>query len=187
MHPITCLLVSLLTVQPDTVVRLGTAERDLTGDGRPEILRLIGTGQTIDSLDVTFSVESAGRVVYRMQLRPLSRTVGFDNGRRSLTAAEYRTRLNEFGPWFFGEQKFMRPGQFVASLRGSAPRHVEQIPEAIARDGGFRNDVPRAEAVWQEIQTNAVTVFQFSPGGDAVTAIAWSTRDQRFYRLLECC
>jgi len=32
-----------------------------------------------------------------------------------------------------------------------------------------------------------VTIFTFSPGGDAIVAIGWSARAGRFYRLLECC
>ena len=187
MHPIVGLLVLASTLQADTVVRLGTMERDLTGDGQPEIMRLIGNGRTIDSLAVTFSIESAGRLIFQMQLAPLSRTVGFDNGRRRLSAAELRTRLNTFGPWFFDSRKFVSPDQFVDGLRRSGPGHVERIPDVIARDGEYRNDLPRAKAVWEEIQKNAVTIFQFSPGGDSVIAIAWSARDQRFYRLLECC
>ena len=187
MHALAGLLVLASTLQADTVVRLGSIERDLTGDGRPEIMQVIGKGRAIDSLDVTFSIESAGRVVFQMQLAPLSRNAGIDSGRRSLYVAELRTRLNEFGPWFFDFRKFLRPDEFVDGLRRSGPGHAARIPDVIARDGGFPNDLPRAHAVWEEIQKNSVTVFQFSPGGDSVTAIAWSTRDRRFYRLLECC
>ena len=41
--------------------------------------------------------------------------------------------------------------------------------------------------IWQDIQTAAVTIFTFSPGGDEVVAIAWHAGTARFYRLLECC
>jgi len=33
----------------------------------------------------------------------------------------------------------------------------------------------------------AITVFQYSPGGDAIDVIGWSAADARFYNLLECC
>jgi hypothetical protein len=97
-----------------------------------------------------------------------------------------------------------------------APRHVERIPLVLERDrrhqllrdsllstGLSRADAERAaralrrsvtqsdsayaSAIWQSIESSGITVFEFSPGGDTVYAIAWSTRDQRFYRLVECC
>src|SRR5688500_11950377 len=43
-----------IPTRPDTVIVLGMVERDLTGDGQPEVLRLTGVGQSTDSLDVTF-------------------------------------------------------------------------------------------------------------------------------------
>jgi hypothetical protein len=70
------LLASMVVLPADTVVVIGTTERDLTGDDRPEILRLVGVGRTVDSLDVTLSIESAGRTVYRARLAPITRTVG---------------------------------------------------------------------------------------------------------------
>jgi hypothetical protein len=204
-------------MQADTVVVLGSAERDLTGDGRPEVLRLVGEGNPVDSLAVTFSIESSGQVLFRTALAPLTRTIGFDAGRREISAAEHRTRLDEFAGWFFGDNKFLRPDTFVARLRRSGPGHVARIPAVIDRDRrrqavvdslvragqttreaegtahfhlppwGSPYDTARAVAIWDEIRRVGVTVFEFSPGGDGLTAIAWSERDRRFYRLLECC
>ena len=57
----------------DTVLVLGLVERDLTGDGQPEILRLTGVGRTTDSLDVTFVIESSGDTLFRRELEPLTR------------------------------------------------------------------------------------------------------------------
>lgn len=85
----------------DTTVLIGRAERDLTGDGKPEVLQLVGVGRTIDSLDVTLTITSGGRTIFRSGFAPLTRRI--------------------------------------------------------------------------------------SPGGDAIVAIAWSARDQRFYRIMECC
>lgn len=203
-----------MAVQADTIVTLGMTERDLTGDGQPEVLRLIGSGQSIDSLDVTFLIESSGEIIFRAGLHPLTRTVGFDAPRRRLSSDEHRARLNSFGDWFFGDTKFMRPDEFVEMLLSSARLHIPRIPEVIARDrrrqlvidslvatghspSEIRYKVPLLVAVpldttegvrtWEEIQNTKVTVFTFSPGGDAVSAIAWSVRDQRFYSLWECC
>ncbi len=79
-----------------TTVGLGTVERDLTGDGLPEILSLIGRGQTIDSMEVTFLITSAGVALYDTRWH-VTRTVGFDAGRRQLSAAEHRARLKDLG------------------------------------------------------------------------------------------
>ena len=48
---------------PETTIVLGRVERDLTGDGKPELLRLIGRGRTIDSLDVTLTIEANGKIL----------------------------------------------------------------------------------------------------------------------------
>jgi hypothetical protein len=182
-------------VPKDSVIVLGTVERDLTGDGQPEILRLTAVGRPADSLDVTFVIESAGYTLFREQLRPLTRSVGFDAGRRKLSPAEYRTRLDEFDDWFFGPRKFMQPEEYVEKLRRSAPGSIAEIPDVIARararqipsEVSAPLDSAGAAALWDEIRQSGVTVFNYSRGGDATTAIAWSARDRRFYPLLECC
>jgi hypothetical protein len=208
---------SIVALQADTVVVIGMAERDLTGDNQPEILRLVGVGRSVDSLDVTLSIESAGRTVYRARLAPMTRTVGFDRSRRKLSRAQHRERLREFGKWFFGAGKFKRPPEFVKSWREQAPRQLAEIPSLIDRErrsstivdslvalghspieanrraqsvvvrSASLADSVRAVATWNEIQESGVTLFEFSAGGDHVTAIGWSARDRRFYRLLECC
>src|ERR1700704_687840 len=104
---------SIVVLQADTTVVIGMTERDLTGDGQPEMLRLVGVGRSADSLDVTLSIESAGRTVYRVRLAPITRTVGFDRGRRMLSRIQYREHLAEFGKWFFAAAKFKRPQEFV--------------------------------------------------------------------------
>jgi hypothetical protein len=203
--------------QPDTVMVLGMVERDLTGDGQQEVLRVVGVGDSVDSLAVTFTIESSGRILFRTALEPLTRTVGYDAGRRRISAAEHLARLDEFDDWFFAESKFMRPDAFVARLRRSGERHVALIPDVIDRDRRHQavvdsligaghtlaeaerrvrfllrplvtpSDTASGARTWEAIQRTGVTVFEFSPGGDTVTAIVWSERDRRFYRLLECC
>jgi hypothetical protein len=170
----------------DTTVILGVVERDLTGDGKPETLRVAGVGHTVDSLAVTFSIEASGRTIYRFSLAPLTRTVGFDAGRRTMSAGEHRARLKEFGPRFFADAKFQSPSAFVDSLRVWARGRVAKIPELIARDQQPTDSVS-AIRIWGDIQNSPATIFTFSPGGDAIVAIGWSARAQRFYRLLECC
>jgi hypothetical protein len=202
-----------LPLGQDTVV-LGEVERDLTGDGSAEVLRLVGKGASIDSLDVAFSIESSGVVIFETNLRPLTRVVRFDAGRRVLTSAEHQARVAEFGDRFFAEGKFMSAGEFLERLQDRAPGHARRIPEVIARDQrmqfvrdsllnegyspsearrrapaliGLSLDATDSQIIWEEIQRAPVTLFEFSPGGDRIYVIAWSRRDRRFYDLLECC
>lgn len=180
------LMTSIRWLRPDTTVVLGLVERDLTGDGKPETLRLVGVGPTTDHLDVTFTIESAGKIVYRFKLVPLTRSVGFDAGRRRLSAGQHRARVEKFGQWFFGNEKFQRPAGFVDGLRAMSHTGVADIPAAIARDRQ-PSETREGDQIWNEIRNSPVTIFTFSPGGDAVVAIGWSARAGRFYRLWECC
>jgi len=185
--PVTWLLLAAsLSLQLKTTVVLGLVERDVTGDGKPEILRVVGTGPTIENLDAVFTIESAGRTLYRYRLAPLTRTVGFDGGRQVISPEQHRARLKEFGPWFFGAEKFQRPAEFVESLRVMARLSVPEIPNVIA-DDQEASDPRDGSEIWDEILTSRATVFTFSPGGDRIEAIGWSERAGRFYRLLECC
>jgi hypothetical protein len=179
-------MAAIAAFQPSTTITLGSLERDLTGDKQPEILRVVAVGPTHDNLDVTFTIESAGRTLCRFKLAPLTRTVGFDAGRHVVSSEEHRARIKEFGQWFFADEKFLRPEEFVDSLRREAPGRVAEIPDVIARDRQASDTVP-GSVIWQEIQSAPITIFTFSPGGDAIVAIGWSARAGRFYRLLECC
>jgi hypothetical protein len=179
-------LIATLAGTADTTLILGSVHRDLTGDGIAEILQVTAVGPTVDSLGLTFTIESSGLIVYRRPLVPLTRTVGFDAGRRVVSAAEHRTRLQDFGGWFFGESKFQTLDAFVESLRTSMRHGVAAIPDVIGRDRP-RNEVRSGAEIWSEIQAARATVFTFSPGGDEIVAIAWSSRARHFYRLLECC
>lgn len=171
-------------LQPEPIVP-GLVERDLTGDGKPEILRVMGVGPT-DNLALTFTIEAAGRTVYRFELAPLTRTVGSEAGRHELSLEEQRTRIEAFGRWFFAEDKFRRPDDFVTWLRAAAPGRVADVPAVIARDRQASESVA-GSVIWEEMQHAPVTIFTFSPGGDALVAIGWGDRAGRFYRLLDCC
>jgi hypothetical protein len=175
-----------VALQPHTSIVLGQVERDLTGDGKPEILRVVAIGPTTDHLDATFTIESGGKTIYTFKLEPLTRTVGFDAGRRTISAEQQRVRLEEFGPWFFGEEKFQPPEAFVDGLRREARLRVAEIPTVIASDQQS-SETRDGNEIWEEILKSPVTIFTFSPGGDSIVAIGWSARAGRFYRLLECC
>ena len=164
-------MLSTLWLQRDTEVVLGVVERDLTGDGRPEILRVVGVGPTRNKLELTFTIESEGKGVYRSRLEPF---------------VPDRARVEEFRRWFFAREKFQRPAEFVDTLRAMSRTGVADIPNAIARDR-LPSETRDGGEIWKEILNSPVTIFTFSPGGDAIVAIGWSARAGRFYRLLECC
>ena len=67
----------------------------------------------------------------------------------------------------------------------SASLRPGDIGPVIARDIG--GAVEMGEQVWREIQASAALVFEYSPGGDRVVAIAWSASARRFVNLVECC
>ena len=173
-------------LQAGTSVVLGQHERDLTGDGKPEILRVVGVGPSIYDLGVTFTIESAGKTIYRYDMGRMTRAVGYDGPRQVRSPQQHRARLKEFGPFFFDERKFESPGQFVESLQRQARSKVAEIPDVIERDRGV-SDTVSGSVIWQEIQSAPVTIFSFNPGGDRIEVIGWNPRAGRFYRLLDCC
>jgi hypothetical protein len=170
-------------LQPDASILLGSVERDLTGDGRPELLRVTGVRSKDDRTDATLSIESDGQTLYEFKLAPLTRTVGFDAGRRVISAKEYEARLRDFGRWFFAAEKFEAPSAFIARR---LPATLAEIPEVIERDRST-SDARSGPEIWDEILRSPVTIFSFSPGGDRFEAIAWSVSAGRFYRLVDCC
>jgi hypothetical protein len=81
-----------LALQADTTVVLGHAERDLTGDGKTEILRVVGVGPTIYDFGVSFTIEAAGQTIYWYDMGRMTRTVGFDAGQHVISEAQHRSR-----------------------------------------------------------------------------------------------
>src|SRR5437773_7497234 len=113
----------------DTTVTISTVKRDLTGDGVPEVLSLTGTGPTIDSLNVTFTIESLGRRLYSTTW--IQRRADF-GGPRRLSDIEFRARLNEYASEFFEDSRFMSPEGFVSWLRRDARLHIPLISVVIS-------------------------------------------------------
>ena len=106
---------------------------------------------------------------YRVSLRKACRASG-----RAMSSMQYRSvrppqeplrsRIKEFGRWFFADGKFQTADEFVHSLLLRAPRNVAEIPEAIVRDGSARDTVA-GSAIWQELQKSPGTLFGVSRGG----------------------
>ena len=83
-------LLSVLASPPiaDTTVNFAVVERDLTGDGTPEVLSLTGVGKTLDELAVTFVIRSSGQVLYTKSWH--LRRASFDPRRRVSDAVASR-------------------------------------------------------------------------------------------------
>ena len=92
--------------------------------------------------------------------------MGLDAGRRVISAEQHRAQLQEFQQWFFADEKFQRPAGFVDGLRRMAPLRVREIPDVIARDRQA-SDTRSGSEISEEILKSPVTIFTFSPGGDA--------------------
>jgi hypothetical protein len=179
-------LFALLTTvaSPDTTFVLGRVEREITGDSVPEVLQLVAVGKTLDSLDVTFTIVSSGRVIFRLRMVPVTPRT-FD-GQRRIPDSEYRARISEYGKWFFLEEKFQSPDEYVDYLTRAARRRAELIPHVIAK-ARPQTDLRSGADIWQEIRESKATVFSFSPGGDRIMALAWDANSRRFFNLIECC
>jgi hypothetical protein len=194
------LALAALAMPSDTVLLLGSRSIDLTGDRIAETLILLGTGPSTDSLGIVLEIRSLGEVLYTASLRPVTRLAG-SNDAPARSAAEHIDFLNGFGRGFFDDAGFVSAARFLADLRREAPRRVADIPRVIARHRAvyrdhalgrleaapMSTDTTGAGAIWSEMLAQDRIVFRFSPGGGDTTAIAWSNRDRRFYRLLECC
>ena len=165
----------------DTTITFGVVTRDLTGDGIPETLTLTGIGKAIDDLAVSFTIRASDQILYTTNWH-LTR-VTFD-ARGMISDQDLRTRLAQYGDWFFAASKFRSPAAFLSALQSSARLHIPMIPQVIASQMG---DSVRAGVIWREMQAAPITTFEFSPGGDLVMTIGWSATDRRFYNLLECC
>jgi hypothetical protein len=170
----------------DTTIVLGSATRDLTGDHTPDTLTLRGVGPSADSLNLRLTIKSGTRIIFDVQLHPISR-MHYEREIRPYLRLTYEEWLKDLGQSFFSDRKFLTPAAFVTQMKASAPGHVPLIPQVIARAGGFEADTARAMTIWSEIQRSDVVIFEYSPGGDVITAIAWSKRDRRFYDLIQCC
>jgi hypothetical protein len=170
----------------DTTITLAAVNRDVTGDGIPELLTLVGVGPSVDSLNLTFTITAAGQTIYSARLHPISRRT-YERRIQPYLRWTYEAWLKDRGASFFDTRKFATPIQWVAELRRSARHHVDLIPSVIGRDGGFARDSIRSAAIWSDIQRAGVTIFSYSPGGDVTSAIAWHPRTNRFYQLIECC
>ena len=185
MLPLAMVLIAFMSaLQADTTVVLGHAERDLTGDGKAELLRVVGVGPSIYDLGVTFTIESAGKMIYRYDMGRMTRAVGYDAGRHVISEEQHRARIKDFGRWFFDDKKFMRPREYVEFLRAHAREHIAEIPNLIDRQA---SDTVPGSMIWEGMLNSPITIFTFSPGGDTIEAIGWNAPTGRFCELLSCC
>lgn len=188
---LTFLLAITVSLVPDTTVVIGSVERDLTGDGRPELIRLEGSGASVDSLAASLTIESAdGELLYEAVHVPFTRHVGFDAGRRRLSEEEYEDYLREYAQFFFGPEKFQTPREFEALWTRRARHRLDVLPATIADEAARRSiqlSEDEAQRLWEAIRERDVRIFEFSPGGDGVVPLVWIEELGAFVELVACC
>ena len=159
----------------DTVVAFAQVTRDLTGDGRPEVLKLVGRGPSIYELQPTLTIEEDGRLIFTDDFLPITRRIGFDGATRIRTDAEHRQFLQDFGNWVFESSKFSPPSEFRRQLRSSYAHDPPDFPPLVDR------------TTWAEIASSNAVVFSYSRGGDNAESIVWVESRKKFVRLVHCC
>ena len=167
------LLLAVLIAVPDTSFVAAEHAEDLTGDGTDEVLILRASGDPADSLKMVLTIESQGRELYRDSFI-VDRIIGFDAGRRRASDAEWTRLLGEFyGSDFFSESRFRTPRETVAGVR----RDPDEVPWGL--------DLTQAE--WSALLNSGLPAFRYSPGGDALLALAWHADSQGFVDVMRCC
>jgi hypothetical protein len=189
--------------------------RDLTGDGVPETLAVAAEGTHLDSLRITFTISSGGRVLYEESWWSAWYFV-YDAPLDSIPEARKRARIlghleEFFEPGAFGALAGPPPGApgVSATAPGDEPLdHISaQLRAPALRDSLARAGVDsataalRAEqeayaggawhsdarATWREMYERAPTTFTFFSGGEHTRTIAWSGRHWRFFTVESCC
>lgn len=174
-------------IQNDTTVVLARHAVDLTGDGHDEVIEVIGSGGSIDSLGVQLTIRTGGDVLYTDTLKSLTRTVGFDAGRRVLSRDDHLKRFAGLQEFYFSADRFSTPRAFLEHLHRSTPRRIELIPHEIEGSLGRRLAPRTGERIWSEIMRDMVPVFTYAVGGDGILAVAWSSSERRFVQVWGCC
>jgi hypothetical protein len=159
----------------DTTVVFAQTERDLTGDGRPEVLKLVGVGPSIYNLEPTLTIADAGRVIFTDQFMPMTRQIDFDGPVRLRTEAQHREFLREYGGWVFASSQFSSPAEYLRQMRSNIAHDPPARPPLVDRE------------TWAEIVASGAVVFRYSRGGDNAEAIVWVESRKEFVRLLDCC
>jgi hypothetical protein len=113
--PIALALLFPALLQGNTTIVLASTERDVTGDGKPEVLSLIGVGRSADDLRVIFSVGESGRELYRANVALLTHSE-FDRKLRSVLRMGYGAWLKDVGRSFFAGAKFKPPEIFLKQM-----------------------------------------------------------------------
>ena len=116
------------------------------------------------------------------------RTVGFDAVAGVISAEAHRARHQRVRPVILSRREVSTTRRICGlAWRVRHRLRLAEIPGGLhARDRQV-SDTVDVSVIWQEIQKAPVTIFTFSPGGDALVSIGWHVHTGRFYRLLECC
>jgi hypothetical protein len=182
----------------------GEREIDLTGDAKPDTARLEAVGPTVDSLQIVFTIQSGGNIVYRNTWNSIYALSAInEEGIRAIPHPD--SALRDQLRAFLGKLR-------IEPLDGKELRQTwlrktddcsEDARNCIAlelledstRKAGFttgRSLVPLFDTVAVygivgDMLAQAVPAVSYAYGSESEARIAWSPARRRFFTLYECC
>lgn len=184
-----------------------SVERDLTGDGQPERLRLALSGTEPGDLEVAFTVSSGGRELFSEDWNSRLYFV-YAEPIEDIPPDSVRARVRDRVSEFFAAEKFgkvavddmvtpaiatdliARQLAYAEALESLPDDMPEEEAELAAHDrANADSDRYRAEAsaIWREMLDASLPTFVFFSGGEYTRTIAWSPSAGRFFSIWECC
>jgi hypothetical protein len=176
---------------------------DLTGDGVPDTARLATLGQTVDSLEIVFTIQSSGMTVYRNSWERAYALSGADEegGGAPRSDSALRAQLQAFLGRL--EVKPLDRRELQQPWSGKTDDCSEDFLNCIAlellndstRTAGFKAgrslvplfDTAAVYGIVADMLSNSVPVVTYSYGSESTARIAWSPVKHRFFTLWECC
>jgi hypothetical protein len=181
-------------------------QRDLTGDGRPELVAVTARGPRYDGLDVTLVVTSAAGDTLWTDAWSSAYYFHYDPV-EGKTDQEVATIVQDHIDDAVSERRFQRGmpdgmtgGDPSTMMRESVRYHLAEL------DWRRRVDLepsdPTPQEAWQRIDPQTVVMervqvvvdellqgptYLYFAGGEASYVIGWSAREQAFVRLFACC
>jgi hypothetical protein len=181
-------------------------QRDLTGDGRPELVAVTARGPRYDGLDIVLVVtDAAGDTLWT---DAWSSDYYFHNDPlEGKSAQEIATIVQDHVDDAVAERRFQRGmpegmtgGDPAEMMRESVRDHLAELDW---RRGVDLDPVdPTPQEAWQRIDPQTVVMervdvvvdellqgptYLYFAGGEASYVIGWSAREQAFVRLFACC
>ena len=165
-----------------------TIARDLTGDGRPESLRLMAYGQRPESLRVTLSISSVDHAVLYTISWPSAGYFAHEGPIDSISHSRLAAQVREELSGFFSDDAFGTVGVVDSGDAVETIGHqvcVKFSNDAFIADSACPDTLARP--LWKEMRRLRTVTFSFGSGGEVSRTIAWSVPMRRFLEVFACC